>query len=382
MTESIEADVVVVGAGVHGSSAALHLARAGKKTVLLEQFTVPHSRGSSHGQTRIIRRTNFGTPALSPLLEDSYRQWEAIQEEAGEVLLRPSPLLVLGTKEKQPLMEKMAESAKESGNAPMWLSPAIANNMFGLGCGSDTLAFIDSSGGVLMADKCVATLQRLFRAAHGMLLDGWPVDEIKVERDGSVEVRGQRGRVRATSLVLCPGPWAPPLLAKVGVQIPVRVERVSVLYWRVKDTSKTSTTSFLDVSDDRGHFYGLPDIEYPGLVKLCFHGGPEVHPEWRDKGDSAEIRERVMEYVQKKFPCLEPRPAIEESCMYTTTPDEEFILDRHPKYKNIVFAAGFSGTGFKIGPVVGKILSQLALGHPPSYDLSEFSLSRFSKSKF
>lgn len=382
MTESIEVDVVVVGAGVHGSSAALHLARAGKKTVLLEQFTVPHSRGSSHGQTRIIRRTNFGTPALSPLLEDSYRQWEAIQEEAGEVLLRPSPLLVLGTKEKQPLMEKMAESAKESGNAPRWLSPAIANNMFGLGCGSDTLAFIDSSGGVLMADKCVATLQRLFRAAHGMLLDGWPVDEIKVERDGSVEVRGQRGRVRATSLVLCPGPWAAPLLAKVGVQIPVRVERVSVLYWRVKDTNKTSTTSFLDVSDDRGHFYGLPDMEYPGLVKLCFHGGPEVHPEWRDKGDSAEIRERVMEYVQKKFPCLEPRPAIEESCMYTTTPDEEFILDRHPKYKNIVFAAGFSGTGFKIGPVVGKILSQLALGHPPSYDLSEFSLSRFSKSKF
>lgn len=382
MTESIEADVVVVGAGVHGSSAALHLARAGKKTVLLEQFTVPHSRGSSHGQTRIIRRTNFGTPALSPLLEDSYRQWEAIQEKAGEVLLRPSPLLVLGTKEKQPLMEKMAESAKESGNAPRWLSPAIANNMFGLGCGSDTLAFIDSSGGVLMADKCVATLQRLFRAAHGMLLDGWPVDAIKVERDGSVEVRGQRGRVRATSLVLCPGPWAAPLLAKVGVQIPVRVERVSVLYWRVKDTSKTSTTSFLDVSDDRGHFYGLPDIEYPGLVKLCFHGGPEVHPEWRDKGDSTEIRERVMEYVRKKFPCLEPRPAIEESCMYTTTPDEEFILDRHPKYKNIVFAAGFSGTGFKIGPVVGKILSQLALGHPPSYDLSEFSLSRFSKSKF
>lgn len=382
MTESIEADVIVVGAGVHGSSAALHLARAGKKTVLLEQFTVPHSRGSSHGQTRIIRRTNFGTPSLSPLLEDSYRQWEAIQAEAGEVLLRPSPLLVLGTKEKQPLMEKMAKSAKESGNAPMWISPAIANNMFGLGCGSDTLAFIDSSGGVLMADKCVATLQRLFRAAHGMLLDGWPVDEIKVERDGSVEVRGQRGRVRATSLVLCPGPWAAPLLAKVGVQIPVRVERVSVLYWRVKDTNKTSTTSFLDVSDDRGHFYGLPDIEYPGLVKLCFHGGPEVHPEWRDKGDSTEIRERVMEYVQKKFPCLEPRPAIEESCMYTTTPDEEFILDRHPKYKNIVFAAGFSGTGFKIGPVVGKILSQLALGHPPSYDLSEFSLSRFSKSKF
>lgn len=381
MAECIKADVVVVGAGVHGSSAALHLARAGRKTVLLEQFTVPHSRGSSHGQTRIIRKTNFGTPALAPLLEDSYRQWETIQAEVDEVLLRPSPLLVLGTKEKEALMEKMANSVREAGHAPQWLAPAHVNNMFGLGCGDDTMAFLDPSGGVLMADKCVGALQRLFRAANGTLLDGWPVDEIKVEQDGSVVVKGQRGRVRATSLVLCPGPWAAPLLAKIGVQIPVRVERISVLYWRVKDPHRTSSTSFVDVSDDRGHFYGLPDIEYPGLVKLCFHGGPEVHPDQRDKGDFAEIRERVMLYVKEKFPCLDPQPAIEESCMYTTTPDEECVIDRHSKYKNIVFSAGFSGTGFKIGPAVGRVLCQLTLGHPPPCDLSAFSLSRFSKSK-
>ncbi|XP_042865380.1 peroxisomal sarcosine oxidase-like isoform X2 [Penaeus japonicus] len=317
MSEILEADVVVVGAGVHGSSAALHLARAGKKTILLEQFTVPHSRGSSHGQTRIIRQTNFGTPALAPLLEDSYKQWKAIQAQAGDVLLRPSPLLVLGTKEKQPLMEQMAESVRESGHVPQWLAPAHVNNMFGLECGGDAMAFLDPSGGVLMADKCVGALQRLFRAAGGMLLDGWPVAEIKVEPEGSVEVRGQRGKVRAASLVLCPGPWAAPLLGKIGLHLPVRVERISVLYWRVKDSRRTTTTSFVDVSDDRGHFYGLPDIEYPGLVKVCFHGGPEVHPDQRDKCDGREIRERVMQYVQKKFPCLEPQPVIEESCMYT-----------------------------------------------------------------
>ncbi|ROT67147.1 hypothetical protein C7M84_014775 [Penaeus vannamei] len=291
MTESIEADVVVVGAGVHGSSAALHLARAGKKTVLLEQLSISHSSLPSSPSlpsrplslicatslrsnssillsqfptypSSALRRTPPPPPLVShslpfPLILSQFtipplptrlvpclltslpkrlslplilslpvhrsfhlplpipsphalpsQPWpnahhqenqlrntrfvpfaggflQAVGGNPGRgrgstaerqrrkrlIECKPSPLLVLGTKEKQPLMEKMAESAKESGNAPMWLSPAIANNMFGLGCGSDTLAFIDSSGGVLMADKCVATLQRLFRAAHGMLLE-------------------------------------------------------------------------------------------------------------------------------------------------------------------------------------------------------------------
>ncbi|XP_042209772.1 peroxisomal sarcosine oxidase-like [Homarus americanus] len=379
MTEILEADVVVVGAGVHGSSAALHLARAGRITILLDQFPLPHSRGSSHGQSRIIRQANYGIPALTTIMTDAVTHWRRIQDQAGETLIRPSSMLLLAEGHQRALMERVANSVKQGGHQPLWLTPQHVNHKYGVKTSPDSLALLDPSAGVLMADKCVAALQRLFREAGGRIVDTWPVDDVQVAADETVRVTGRRGVVKAEAAVLCPGPWAGPLLAKLGVHIPLRVEKISVFYWRIKDPANntTTTTIFVDLKPS-GHFYGLPELEYPGLMKLVLHTGPEVQPDQRDQVNSEKVKEAVKKYVKEKFPFLHPEPALEESCMYTWTPDEEFVVDRHPKHKNIVFCCGFSGTGFKIAPTIGENLCRLVLGHPTLHDLSAFSASRFS----
>ncbi|XP_050725700.1 peroxisomal sarcosine oxidase-like isoform X2 [Eriocheir sinensis] len=374
--EMLRAATVVVGGGVHGSSAAYHLAKAGQDTILLEQFPLPHSRGSSHGQTRIIRLANYGVPQLTALMADSFGMWRKIEQEAGVSLVRSSPMLVVTDDAK--MMARVERSVREGGDTPQRPRLSEVNRKYGSNLPAGNLTLIDPSAGVLMADKCVATLQRLFREAGGRVVDEWPVERVEVGPGGAVEVRGPRGRVRAERIVLCPGPWAGPLLAKMGVHLPLEVRRISVFYWRIKDQA-TPTVSFVHYGNEY-HNYGLAQLEYPGLMKLVQHTGPVISsPEQRDqRGASREQRTKMQQYVREHWPTLHPEPVIEESCLYTMTPDEEFVIDSHPSHPNVVFACGFSGTGFKTAPAVGDNLCRLVLGRAPRHDLSAFRASRFA----
>lgn len=373
---------MVVGGGVHGSSAALHLARAGLDTILLEQFPVPHSRGSSHGQTRIIRLANYAIPPLTPIMADSFAMWQKLERDAGVSLLRPHPMLAVG--EDQSIMNRLAASVREGGSEPILLSAVDVNRKYGTSFPAHCHGLIDPSAGVLMADKCVQALQRVFREEGGRVVDEWPVVDVEVKPCGEVELRGPKGTVKAARLVMCPGPWAGPLLAKIGVHLPLEVRRISVFYWRIKDED-TPSISFVDTREfDGGHNYGVPHLEYPGMMKLVHHTGPVIGgPDERDKvGASKQHREQMKQYVKDHFPTLDPEPVVEETCLYTCTPDLEFVVDRHPHHSNIVFACGFSGTGFKIAPAIGEDLCNLALGRPTVRDLSVFSADRFkTKSK-
>ncbi|KAK4316346.1 hypothetical protein Pmani_012475 [Petrolisthes manimaculis] len=375
MSLELKAEVVVVGAGVHGSSAALHLARAGKDTILLEKFPLPHARGSSHGQSRITRKANYAHPALTPIHGDSLNMWQSLQAQAGVTLFKPHSLLVIGAKEQKSLIDRIASTVKHLGETPQWADPKDINAKYRINFPDSSLAFVDPSAGILKADKCVTALQQLFRDAGGRLMDEWMVEDVVAEDEG-VEVRGPRGVVRAGSVVLCPGPWAGPFLAKLGVHIPLKVERISVLYMKMLDPT-TPTTIFIDFTDTP-HVYCVPQLEYPGMVKLAYHQGPVVDPDKRDIAVSDELRESIKKYMSKKYPGLNPEPAIEETCLYTVTPDGEFVLDRHPKHPNIVFACGFSGTGFKIAPAIGEELCRMVLGQPPKYNLQHFKADRFT----
>lgn len=378
----LQAASVVVGAGVHGSSAALHLAQAGQDTILLEQFPLPHSRGSSHGQTRIIRIANRGIEPLTPIMADSFSMWKKLEQESGVPLLRPNPMLAVSNDKAE--LTGVAKTIVDGGYQPVSCKVSEVNRKYGMSFPPDCEAIIDPAAGVLMADKCVQTIQKLFRESGGRVVDEWPVEEVVVGPSGEVEVRGPKGCVRAARAVLCPGPWAGPMLAKLGVHLPLEVKRVSVFYWRLKDKT-TPTISFVDhriIGDN--HMYGVPSVEYPGMVKVVNHSGPVIRsPEERDLvGSSREVREMTMGYVKDNLPCLEPVPVVEETCLYTVTPDEEFVVDSIPNHPNVIYACGFSGTGFKIAPAIGEDLCRLALGRPTVRDLSAFSASRFKpKSK-
>ncbi|XP_068765641.1 peroxisomal sarcosine oxidase [Struthio camelus] len=382
-------DAIVIGAGIQGSFAAYHLAERGKDTLLLEQFLLPHSRGSSHGQSRIIRSA-YSQEHYARMMPESYRLWQQLEARAGTRLYRRTGLLVLGA-EGEPQFERWRCTAARSPHpdrdpdaGETLDAAALARRFPGLRPRGGEAALWDGAGGVLHADRALRAVQDLFRRSGGALRDGEKV--LAVEPGSPLAVSTSAGLYRARRLVVAAGAWSSQLLAPLGLRLPLQPLRVPVCYWKEKVPGSYSLERpfpcFMAVGLPQAPhgIYGLPACEYPGLVKVCYHHGSPADPDQRDRPAPGACRSDVAllrRFVGSYLPGLEPEPALLETCLYTNTPDGDFILDRHPKHSNIVIGAGFSGHGFKLAPVVGKLLCELSLGEEPSYSTAPFSISRF-----
>ncbi|XP_061917984.1 peroxisomal sarcosine oxidase [Entelurus aequoreus] len=373
-------DYIVVGAGVQGSFTAYQLAKKKKKTLLLEQFTVPHTRGSSHGQTRMIRKA-YEQDLYTLMMDEGYELWATLEREAGVTLFRRTGLLVMGPEKSQSYIG--FKNSLEKNKIPMVVLTRenfhqhIPNVVLADGDG----AFVDTTAGILYADRALKVVQGQFEKLGGVLQDQEKVTDIKP--GPMVTVTTSAGVYQAKGVVITAGPWANRVLLHTGIQLPLQVVKINVCYWKEKiaDTYhvKKRFPCFLlsEGEEAKDHIYGLPSNEYPGLMKICYHSGSQTDPDQRDKQtDKSEI-DILRRYITKHLPGLIPEPAVVESCMYTVTPDHHFVLDCHPAYDNIVIGAGFSGHGFKFGPIIGKLLCELSLGEMPSYDLSPFRMARF-----
>lgn len=370
----------MIGAGVHGSFTAYELAKRNKKTLLLEQFILPHSRGSSHGQTRIIRKA-YEHDFYIRMMEDNYELWAQLERESGVKLFRQTGLLVMGPENSKEYLQFKDTLEKNNIPAVHLHKGNFSKHIPNVTLAEGTAALVDITAGVLFADRALKTAQDQFRKLGGVIQDNTMVTNI--QPGPMVTVTTSAGVYRAKSIVITAGPWANRLLAHTGLQLPLEVVRINVCYWKEKVPGTYNVAKrfpcFLQTEnkDTDEHIYGLPSNEYPGLVKICYHNGSPTDPDQRDKVTDQSDINVLKRFVSNCFPGLVPDPAVVESCMYTLTPDRHFVLDRHPAHSNIVIGAGFSGHGFKMGPLVGKLLSELSLGEMPSHDLSPFRIRRF-----
>ncbi|XP_053562151.1 peroxisomal sarcosine oxidase [Bombina bombina] len=374
-------DCIVIGAGIQGSFTAYHLAKNTKKTLLLEQFPLPHSRGSSHGQTRIIRRA-YDQAIYTSMMAESYKMWAELERESGTTLYKKTGLLVIakaGNQEFDSVCRNM-----EQIQAPIeYLNQEqMKMNYPGLSLKPEEVVCCDVNGGVLYADKALRAVQEQFKRMGGVICDGEKVMHIRPHPRSGVTVTTALAVYEAEKLVITVGPWAKKVLSPLGLQLPLKTLRINVCYWKEKNPGRSGVLQnlpcFLGVSlTGKNHVYGLPSQEYPGLIKICYHHGNEADPEERDLQPQFQDVSVLCDFINQYLPGLYPKPAVIEQCMYTNTPDEDFILDCHPLHKNIVIGAGFSGHGFKMAPTVGKILSDLCIGEQPDYDLRPFRISRF-----
>uniref|UniRef100_UPI0037E7E0C6 peroxisomal sarcosine oxidase n=1 Tax=Semicossyphus pulcher TaxID=241346 RepID=UPI0037E7E0C6 len=382
MSAEMVYDCIVIGAGVQGSFTAYQLAKKGKKTLLLEQFVLPHSRGSSHGQTRIIRKA-YDQDFYAHMLDECYELWAQLEREAGVKLYRQTGLLVMGPENSQ--YYQLVKKTLQKNKVPM---VALSRDEFSKHIPHVNLteghgAVVEVPAGVLYADRALKTAQGQFQKLGGVIRDQEKVTDIKP--GPVVTVVTSSGSHRAKSVVITAGPWANRLLGHVGLELPLEVEKINVCYWKEKVPGlydiKKRFPCFIqtECEESTEHIYGLPSNEYPGLMKICYHAGSEAEPDKRDQQTDRSDINILQRYIARCLPGLETEPAVVESCLYTLTPDRNFVLDRHPTYNNIVIGAGFSGHGFKFGPIIGKLLSELSLGEVPSYDLSPFSIRRFSE---
>ncbi|HSO00619.1 MAG TPA: N-methyl-L-tryptophan oxidase [Candidatus Nanopelagicales bacterium] len=352
-------DTIVIGLGGMGSAACLHLAGRGSRVLGLEQYGLAHDRGSSHGETRIVRRAYLGSPELTQLLCRSYALWDELERDSGQPLFCRTGLLYAAVGESPQIPADAARVATERGVGIELLDPAAAAARFpGLRIPRGARAFFEPDAGYVAAEAAVEACCRLAEARGADLRFHEEVRSFG-QRGRSVFVTTTRGEYQADALVVTAGPWTGRLLADLGM--PLVVQRIPQLWFPVDARRAAAGTPCFCFEMPHGFFYGVPAVK-DGRMKIC-GGGPRYtvdDPSCLDRALTSADLVDVRRFIAECVPGVPPEPALMSMCMCTMTPDERFVVDRHPAHERITFAAGFSGQGFKLCPAVGELLAALA----------------------
>lgn len=367
-------DVIVVGLGGAGSAAAYHLSRRGLRVLGLERFGPLHERGSSHGHTRITRQAYFEHPDYVPLLLRAYELWEELERLSGQRLLRVCGGLMVGPPD-GPLVSGALRSARAHGLPHELLSAAEVRARFpAFHLSEDEQALYEPRAGILFPEACVRAHQQLAEA-HGAELR-FHTRVLDWASDGStVWVRTDRGTERAASLVLAAGPWMPDL-ARLSVSL--WVER-QVVFWfapRRPEWFQPERFPVFVWETPEAHFYGIPAVEGRGFKAARHHGGQPADPDRVPPPDPEEAG-WLRAQLARRLPEADGGLEGAVTCLYTNTPDEHFLLDRHPAAGNVVVCSACSGHGFKFTSVVGEVVADLVCRGSSPLPVGFLSLDRF-----
>jgi sarcosine oxidase len=352
MTQS--SDVVVVGAGVMGTATAWQLARAGRHVTILERFDVGHSRGSSHGRARVFRFA-YEDPAFVRMAIEAKPLWRELEDAVGE----PGILTTTGGLDVGPDLSPL-RAALEQCEAPFEsMSREEAGRRFSWArfrAGEEVVYHPDA--GVIAADRAVSAFLRAAVESGARLLERAPALELAIHDDGA-SIRTPAETLHASVAVVTAGSWAKELLGRAGIDLDVTPTRETVAFFPVRDG--TGLATFIEWSDRERPFYALPSPGQ-GVKAGAHHAGMEADP--NEVGVVSEaIVGRVSRWVAERLPSVDPNPHHAETCLYTNTSDERFVLERRGP---VVVGSACSGHGFKFAPLIGKRLAELALAGRPA----------------
>ncbi|PYE13274.1 monomeric sarcosine oxidase [Williamsia limnetica] len=372
-------DVIVLGLGGMGSAAAYHLASRGARVLGLERFTPAHDQGSSHGGSRIIRQSYFEDPAYVPLLLRSYELWEKLKQDSEIDVYSITGGLFMGPEESM-TFSGSRRASEQWGLAHEVLTDREVHRRFpAFDPAPGHMAVYERMAGFARPESTVQAHIGLAQQAGAELHFGEPVTLWSDTGDG-VLVTTEAGTYRAAQLVVCPGAWAPKLLADIG--IPIRIER-QVMYWIAPVAESAPMDGgpiYIHETDGFEQIYGFPPIDGPGggAKVAFFRKGEDCTPETIDRTVHRHEIEAMVERVGRLLPGLTGSVLDTATCMYSTTPDENFVIARHPGHRNVTVACGFSGHGFKFVPVVGEILADLAIDGVTDHPIDLFDPNRLA----
>lgn len=370
-------DAIVIGLGGMGSAAAYHLAARGQRVLGLEKFTPAHNRGSSHGGSRIIRQSYFEDPAYVPLLLRAYELWDALATASGRDVYRLTGGLFIGPPDCLTVAGSLRASREWDLPHELLDAREIRSRYPTFAPHADDLAVYEDKAGFARPELTVQAHLDLAAAAGAELHFGESVREW-AETPGGVTVTTDRATYTAGRLVICPGAWAPQLLTDFG--IPITVER-QVLYWLDPVGGVAPFVDhpiFIDENAAGEQIYGFPAIDGPtGGVKVAFfRKGIACTPDTIDRDVHAAEIDEMRRRATQLLPALDGPCVHSTTCMYSNTPDQHFVIARHPDSTNVTVACGFSGHGFKFVPVVGEILADLAIDGATRHPISLFDPRR------
>ena len=373
-------DAVVVGLGAHGSAAAASLARRGLRVLGLERFGRGEALGSSGGWSRLVRIAHYEQPWLVPLASAAWRRWRDLEGETATSLVMETGGLYGGPREST-IVAGARDSVSGHGVAHELLDADEIHRRWPiLEPAPDTVAVFEERAGTARIDRAIEAHLTVAERADARLAFDRRLVDWRPAPGGGFEVETADGQVvGGEHLVLTTGPWIGESVPDLG--LPLTVEREVPMWFRPTVDPASVGADRLPVwvlRDGGSTFYGAPHDPDLDLKVSIHHWGTLVDPETveRDVGE-ADV-ERVRAYLRARMPAADGPLVQARVCLYTNTPDEMFVIDRHPAAPGVAFASACSGYGFKFAPVIGDILADLAVDGATSWDIARFRASRFA----
>ncbi|MEK6781889.1 MAG: N-methyl-L-tryptophan oxidase [Bacteroidota bacterium] len=378
-------DVIVIGVGSMGSSTCYYLAKQGYNVLGLEQFDIPHELGSHAGQSRIIRKAYFEHPDYVPLLQRSYENWKTLEDETGAQLYFKTGLLYFG-KSDHPLIKGLRVSAqKYSIEINDLTTQYVADQypQFRIPEGYDRL--MEPEAGFVTPERAVLLYTE--RAIQNGAAIHTKEKTMEWKKTGStIIVKTDKTTYQCNKLIITAGPWAGKVIPNLSKNLIVTRQMIAWVKPKKWQSFELGNFPCWTIADDTkpGIFYGFPILspeKFGGPIglKLAHHThGAVSDPDTINRNPSEED-ESILVYALNKFiPDGYESTHVMKTCMYTNTPDENFILDYVPGYeKDVVVAAGFSGHGFKFASVIGEIMADLAMKGRTDQPIGFLNAKRF-----
>jgi sarcosine oxidase len=372
-------DVAVLGVGGIGSAACYHLARAGLRVLGIEQFSIPHSRGSSHGITRILREGLHENETYVPLVRRALELWRELEKISGTQLFYRTGSLDIGLPESSIVVGSL-NSCRQWNIPHEMFGPVELRRRYPVLRSYDEMVavFQPNSGFVLAEGSITAHVNGAFD--HSAEIHGHEKMICWEASAAGYTIQTTQDRYQVGQIVFTVGAWASKL-AKQGVR--VRPERAVLGWFQPKKNAARFGVGSLPVwiidSPDGGHFYGLPVFGVPGFkLGRLSRSLEEVDPDLPLPEPNSRDEQDLRQFLEKHFPDANGSLLSMQTAFFEHSPDRHFIIDELPEFPGAWVIAGLSGHGFKYASALGELAKDLVVRRKSGYDLSPFRLRRFA----
>jgi sarcosine oxidase len=371
-------DVIVVGVGSMGSAACFQLARRGVRVLGLERFDIPNNMGSAGGFSRMIRLAYFEHPDYVPLLRRSYALWEELAAELGRDVIYVTGGLMLGppgaavlegslrSVRQHELPHELMDAAEAMKRFPQFKLPG------------DYRVLHDHKAGLVLPERAVAGYAELAMRSGAELHGHEAVLGWEPSGDGVI-VKTSKATYGAGRLIFCGGAWTDKLVRDLGVRLTVTRQPLAWVWPKSPDLFALGKFPvwILENRDGSNH-YGFPMLpDNPGFKLASHKRSAPMDAETLDRTVHDSDEQAVRGVLRDFIPAADGPLLSMRVCMYTNSPDHQFIIDHHPVHKNVIVACGFSGHGFKCASAIGQVLAELALDGRSTLPVEFLGLRRF-----
>ena len=375
-----EYECIVLGLGGLGSAALYWLARQKKDVLGLEQFEIGHLRGASQDHSRIIR-LSYHTPQYVELAKQAYAAWAGLEADAGETLILKTGGLDISPPDAKIPISDYTDSMTAAGVPFEVLDAAETMHRWPqFRLPDETVTIYQSESGIAPAAQCNAAHLRMAQVHGAVIRDNTPITAIR-PRDGGIELETALSTaggetLRCQKLILTPGAWTNHALAHFGLHLPLEITQEQVTYYASPRPDDFAPERFpIWIWMDEPCFYGFPFFGEPGPKIAQDVGGKTTTAETRSFDHNLETLARTEAFIREHIPSMIGPQIYTKTCLYTLTPDRDFVIDTLPDHPNIALAVG-AGHAFKFASLIGKILSELVTEGQTEADISPFKFDR------